>query len=316
VVTERFEEYHGTEQPLDGIEFIFIDDAPKRLMEYENGNLDVMDLDATFYPELAASRVAGDIGSFTPIGVIFLNPNTKDKILGDVRVREALSLAVDRQAMTNGLMKGTATEARTFLTPGMMGYNERAEPFKRDVARAKELLAEAGYPDGVKIDSYIRNSSMNALFGQILLAVSDQVKEAGIDIRIVQVDPAEMSDVRNSGKAPLEVFDWYADFPDPDGFIYSMLYSSNAAALTSNYDNPEFDKLLDDARSSSDPVLRAELYYKADHLATRVDYAAIPLFHEKKYYLSKSYVKNFKMVYNDVYHFFGADIDLEAKNKK
>ena len=309
VVTERFEDYHGARQPLDGIEFVFVEDSNTRRMEYERGNLDVIALDATLYPQYAASPLAPEIGSYAPIGIIFLDPNVKDERLKDVRVREALSLAVDRKAIAEGLMKGSAVEARTFLTPGLLGYDETAAPYERDVERAKKLLAEAGYPDGIKLESYIRNDGMNTMFGRTLLAIQDQVMEAGIALDVVQVDPAAMSEMRASGSVPLEVMDWYADFPDPDGFMYSILYSSNAAVLTSNYDNPEFDRMLDEARSASDTQRRAELYRAADHLATRADFAAIPLFHEKLYYLAKPYVKNFKMVYNDVFHFYGVDID-------
>ncbi|MDR1482987.1 MAG: ABC transporter substrate-binding protein [Synergistaceae bacterium] len=315
VFTERFEDYHGENQPLDGIDFIFIEDPNTRRMEYERGNIDIMMLDATMYPEYASSKLASEIGSYTPLGLIFINPNMSDERLGNAKIREAISLAIDRRTIAQDLMKGTAIEARTFLLPGMLGYDDKAPVFERNVERAKELLTEAGYPDGVETESYIRSTNMNTMLGRILLAVQNQVKEAGIDIKIVQVDSAAMTEMRNGGKVPLEIFDWYADFPDPDGFIYSMLYSSNAATLTSNYKSAEFDKLLDDARAATDPAKRAELYKEADRLATRVDFAAIPLFHEKSYYLAKPYVRNFKMVYNDVYHFHGVDLDLDAKNR-
>jgi peptide/nickel transport system substrate-binding protein len=308
VTTEIFADYHGAKQPLDGIEFIFIEDANTRRMEYERGNIDVMLLDATMYPEYSKSRIAAEIGSYTPIGVIFVNPNVTNEYLSKVKVREALSLAIDRRALAQDLMKGTVSEARSFLLPGMMGYDDKAQPYRHDAAQAKKLLAEAGYPDGFEVESYIRSANINGMTGRLLLAIQNQVREAGIRIKIVQVDSAAMTDIRNSGKVPLEIFDWYADFPDPDGFIYSMLYSTNAEVLTSNYKSKEFDKLLDDARSTVDSAKRAELYKKADHLATRVDYAAIPLFHEKLYYLAKPYVKNFRMVYNDVCHFYGVDI--------
>jgi peptide/nickel transport system substrate-binding protein len=316
VVTERFEDYHGDKQPLDGIEFIFIEDPNTRRMEYESGNIDIMTLDAMLYPEYSKSRLAPEIGSYAPIGIIFVDPNVKSEFLGDVRVREAVSLAIDRRALADDLMKGTAIEARSFLPKGMVGYDDKVAPYKRDVERARKLLADAGYPNGIEVESYIRNTAMNEMTGRILLAVQNQLAEAGINIRVIQVDPATMSDMRSNGAVPFEVFDWYADFPDPDGFLYSMLYSVNAEQLTSNYRSAEFDKLLDDARATADAEKRAELYKKADNMATRVDYAAIPLFHEKLYFLAKPYVKNFKMVYNDVFHFYGVDIDLAARKKK
>jgi peptide/nickel transport system substrate-binding protein len=228
-------------------------------------------------------------------------------------VREAISLAVDRKALAQDLMKGTAIEARTYLLPGLIGYDDKAVPFVRDVARAKRLLTEAGYSDGFVLESHLRNTHMNDNLGHLLLAIQNQIKEVGIDLKIVQVDGATMNEMRTAGKVPIEIWDWYSDFPDPDGYMYSFLYSSNAKVLTSNYNSPEFDKLMDDARSITDTAKRAGLYKKADHLATRVDYAAIPLFHEKLYYLCKPYVKDLHKSPENQFHFFDAYIDLAAK---
>lgn len=314
VVTERFADYHGPAPKLDGVEFVFIEDPNTRRMEYERGNIDVMFLDAPMYPEYAKiPKLAPEIGEFIPMGTIFVNPNVAMTPLDNVKVREALSYAIDRNALANDLMKGTAKVATTFIPPGMMGYDKALLPFEYNVEKAKKILADAGYPKGLELEGYVRNTGINGTLGRTLLALQGQLKAAGIDLKVIQVDAATWSDIRNAGKIPLFIGNWYADFADPDGVIYSFLHSSNSKTLSNNYNKPEFDKLLEDARSISDQAKREELYRKADFMATREDYAALPLFNETMYYLCKPYVKNFRMTPAYVFHFFNTDIDLTEK---
>ncbi|MDR1885121.1 MAG: ABC transporter substrate-binding protein [Synergistaceae bacterium] len=306
---ERFEDYHGTKPKLDAIDFIFVEDPNTRRMEYESGNLDVIQLDATLYPEYSKSRLSSEIGSYTPQGTIFVSPNLQDERLGNVKVREAISLAVDRKVLVSDLMNDTVSLATTFIPPSMLGFDGTVPAYERDVERAKQLMAEAGYGDGFEVDGYIRSEQMNGTPGRTLLAIQSQLREIGISINIVQVDAASWSDIRRSGKIPLYIGTWYTDFPDPDGFINSYLYSSNARTLSNNYNSPEFDKLLDDARSTSDSAKREDLYKKADRLASRVDFAVVPLFHENMFYLCKPYVKDLHKSPDNTFHFFDAYIE-------
>ncbi|MDR3355466.1 MAG: ABC transporter substrate-binding protein [Synergistaceae bacterium] len=310
VITERFEDYHGEKPKLDGIEFIFIDDTNTRIMEYERGNLDVVELPATLYPEYSKDdRFASQIGEFTPMGTIFICPNNSVPELGSAKVREALSYAVDREMLARDLMKGTAKPATTFLTPGMMGYNKDAPAYEYNIEKAKILLAEAGFPDGFSVEGIIRNTHMSTQAGRTLLALQNQLKSIGVDLTITQVDSATWVEMRAANKIQLYIGTWYADFPDPDGFVYSLLHSSNSPRLSSSYNSPEFDRLLDEARAISDNEKRDEMYRQADNLATRVDYAVIPLYNETLYYMAKPYVKNFKMSPVYIFHFFNADIE-------
>ncbi|MDR0649136.1 MAG: ABC transporter substrate-binding protein [Synergistaceae bacterium] len=306
VSTVRFDDYHGTKAKLDGIEFVFIEDPNTRRMEYERGNIDVMWLDATIYPEYSKNaKFAPEIREFTPMGTIYVNLNFK--FVDDVKVREAVSLAIDRGVLTRDLMKSTAKEATTFIPPGMMGHDPSAPKYEFNVEKAKALLAEAGYPDGLELEGIVRNTNATGTLGRTLLSVQNMLAAAGIDLKVTQVDPATWTDMRNAGKVPLSIGNWYADFADPDGLI-TLMESSISRTLSANYNSPEYDGLLAEGRLITDAAKREEIYKKADHLATRVDYATMPLFHETMYYLTKPYVKNFKMTPTYVFHFFGADI--------
>ncbi|MDR1482988.1 MAG: ABC transporter substrate-binding protein [Synergistaceae bacterium] len=306
---ERFEDYHGTKPKLDAIDFIFIEDPNTRRMEYESGNLDIIQLDAILYPEYSKSRLASEVGSYTPQGTIFVSPNNQNEHLSKAKVREAISYAVNRDVLVGDLMNNTVSLAKTFIPPSMLGFDSSVPAYEYDVEKAKKLMAEAGYKDGFEIDAYIRSEQINGTPGRTLLALQDQLKAIGISINIVQVDAASWSDIRRAGKVPLYIGTWYSDFPDPDGFINSYLYSTNAKTLSSNYDSREFDKLLDDARATSDLAQREELYKKADHLASRVDFAVVPLFHENMFYLCKPYIKDLHKSPDNTFHFFDVYIE-------
>ncbi|MDR1943328.1 MAG: ABC transporter substrate-binding protein [Synergistaceae bacterium] len=306
---ERFENYHGKKPKLDAIDFVFIEDPNTRRMEYERGNLDVVALEATLYPEYSKSRFAKEIGSYTPQGTIFVSPNTKHEHLKNPKVREAIGYAIDRKALVHDLLRDTVSLAATFIPPSMLGFDRDAPEFEYSIEKAKKLMEEAGYAKGFEVDGYIRGEQANGPYGRTLLAVQEQLKAIGITVNIVQVDSGSWSDIRRSGKIPLYIGTWYTDFPDPDGFIFSYLHSSNAAMLSNNYDSKAFDKLLEDARSTTDPAKREELYKKADHMASRVDFSVIPLYHENSFYLAKPYVKDLHKSSDNTYHFFDAYIE-------
>ena len=306
---ERFEDYHGAKPKLGAIEVVFVDDPNTRRLEYERGSIDVMALDATFYPQYSKSALAPEIGSYTPQGTVYINPNLNNEYLGNPKVREAISLAVDRNSLVKDLLRGTVSQATTFIPPSMMGFDKAAAPYEHNVEKAKALLKEAGCEKGFEIDGYIRGEAVNGTAGRTLLALQEQLSAVGIKIKINQVDSGSWREMRNAGGLSFYIGTWYSDFPDPDGFITSFLHSKNSKLYSNFYSSPEFDKLLDQGQAEADPAKRGELYRKADNLASRVDYAVIPLFHEDMFYLCKPYVKDLHKSPDNTYHFYDAYIE-------
>ena len=306
---ERFEDYHGKRPKLDAIRFVFVDDPNTRRLEYESGNIDVMQIDAALYPMYSQSRFASELGTYTPLGTIFISPNLTNEHLSKLEVRQAISLAVDRDVLVRDLMKDTASLATTFIPPSMAGHDENVAPYEYDVARAKELMKEAGYENGFEIDGYVRSEQVNGTSGRVLLALQEQLAEIGIRLSIVVVDSGSWSDFRRAGGISLYIGTWYADFPDPDGFIASYLHSKNSSLYSNFYSSGEFDRLLDLGQEEADSARREELYRQADHLASRVDYSVIPLFHEDMFYLCKPYVKDLNKSPDNTFFFIDTSIE-------
>lgn len=314
VTLVKNEDYHGGTPNLDEIQVKYIDDINTQLLEYEKGNIDVVALDATLYKNYTENEKYKDqVNEYHPLGTTFLNINNDDDVLGNQKVREALSYAVNREEIGNYLLNGTVTPAKAFLNPNIPGYNKEAKDYEYNLEKAKSLLSEAGYENGVKITATVSSADGNA--SKVFTAIQAQVKEAGIDLVIESLDAAAFNQKKKDGEIQLYMGTWNGLYPDGDHFMYAYLYSSNSKTKSVNYNNPKFDEIMSKARVSNDEEQRAELYKEADAIATREDYAVIPLYNQTSYFLAKPYVENMK-VGNLIYHFFDVDINIELQNQK
>lgn len=304
-VLVKNEEYHGETAKLDEVDFKFIQDPNTQVMEYQKGNIDVLQLDAALYPTFANNEaVKADMHSFTPYGLVFLTINNKE--ISDVKVREALSYAIDREAICKDLMYGTATPATTFIPKGLLGYNAEAPAYEYNPEKAKQLLAEAGYPNGIDLEA--QDNSKYPTYSNVIIAIQAQAKAAGINIKINKVDNAAWADMKRSGQVTMAISNWYVDYADPDGMIYQTMSEKLTKQNSNFYADPEFNELLNKARATTDEAEREKMYIQADQILTRRDYGSIPVFNETMFYLAKDYVKNFEVGSNYRYIFANTDI--------
>lgn len=307
VTVLKNEEYHGNPVKLDEINFKFIQDSNTQVMEYQKGNIDVLQLDSALYPTYSNDeKIKKDMYSFNPIGLVFLTINNKE--ITDPKIREALSYSIDRKEICESLLYGTATPAKTFLPKGLLGYNDSVEEYEYNPEKAKQILADAGYPNGIELEA-VDNTKYPTL-SKIIIAIQDQAKASGINIKINQIDNAAWADMKRSGKLKdMAISNWYVDYIDPDGMIYQTMSEKLTQQNSNFYADKEFNDLLNTARITEDPAQREEMYKKADELLTRRDYGAIPIYNETMYYLKKDYVKNFEV--SSTYRFLFGDTDIQ-----
>ncbi|RGZ01627.1 ABC transporter substrate-binding protein [Clostridium sp. AM58-1XD] len=287
----RFDDYHGEKAKLDGVHFKFIEDVNTQVMEYQKGNVDYTDLDTSLYPVYANNpQLKDQIHGFQPVGGYSMSFNVKT--ISDPKVREAISLSIDRQAICESILHGTATPASSYIPDSLIGHDDSLEVFPYDPEKAKQLLAEAGYPDGY--DLRISVNTKYSVSVALATAVQEQAKAAGINVQIEQVDSAAWSDMKLAGGIDCSISNWYVDYNDPD----SMLYPVNETATQTNstfYQNDEFTKLMNEGIQTADEAERDEIYKKAEHILTREDWAVAPLYNETKYYLLNPRVTGFEI---------------------
>ena len=234
--------------------------------------------------------------------------NCKRKPTSDLRVRQALTLAIDRDEIVKTACAGEVA-ARSLVPPGVPGYVvQKCEP--RNVERARELLAEAGYPDGVgfpKIEILYNNNEVHQLIAEL---VRKQWQRA-LGINVV-IRNEEWSTYNSSLRA--KDFDvarraWGGDYLDPNTFLDQFV--TGGENNDPEYSNPEYDKLIEAAKYELDPAKRMQLLQDAEAMMMR-DLPLIPIY----YYVSRNLVRpHIRGLYNntlDDHPLWALSIDRET----
>jgi ABC-type transport system substrate-binding protein len=272
VVLERNDQYWGKRAELPRVRFNVVPDATTRALELRKGSADV-EIDAlpgdmvaalARQPQLQVERAPGT-------GYQYLAMNLRDPILKDVRVRQALAYAIDREPILHYLWRDMARPANSVLPPQSWAYDPRARVYPHDVALARQLLDEAGYPvgaGGVRFHLLMKTSTDEStrLFCAVL---QQQLRQVGIalDIRSYEFATFYADVVR--GAFQLYSLRWVGGSnQDPDIFE-NVFDSASVAPRRTNrgyYSNPEVDRLICEARRSVDLKQRAAAYARIQEI--------------------------------------------------
>src|SRR5262249_46929253 len=205
--------------------------------------------------------------------------NTRMKPLDDRRVRQALAYAIDREAIVEEIFLGRYAPARGILPPGTLGYNPKLKGYAFEPNRARDLLAQAGYPGGrglppIPIWSSVKHEG---IVGEQEL-IRKGLEAVGVHPEFHYLtDWPSFSKMMTEEKLPVFLRAWFADVPDPDNFLFKLFYSRSPRNYM-GYANPTVDTLLLQARAESDPARRVELYRRVEELVVD-DAPVIPIWH-------------------------------------
>jgi peptide/nickel transport system substrate-binding protein len=267
IVLEKFTEYwDAAHYHFNRVTFLPISDASVRFANLQAGQIEIIErlaptdlAQAKGDSRVAASAVTGlgyqDITFNVGNGAAAGNPFAQDK-----RLREAFELALDRGAINEVAFAGQFTSGNQPFPPGSPFYAASLPIPARDVARAKALLAEAGQPHPTLKLLVPTNNELRP----VAQMVQAMVKEAGIEIELQSIDLITMLAQARDGKFQADLIGWSGRV-DPDGNLYALL-TCKAAGNDGHYCNPNFDKLLDAARATTDLERRKTLYAKATRL--------------------------------------------------
>jgi oligopeptide transport system substrate-binding protein len=190
--------------------------------------------------------------------------NTRRAPLDDARIRRALSLAIDREALATRVLRGGQRPAATLVPPGLPGYTPPERPV-RDLAAARRLLAEAGFPDGrglPPIEVLYNNSEINRLVAE---AVQEMWRrDLGVEVGLVNQEYKVVFANRRAGNYQVLLGDWVADYLDPTTFL--DLWRSDAGNNHTGWGAAAYDALLGRAAETADPAARAALLREAETL--------------------------------------------------
>lgn len=200
----------------------------------------------------------------------YLPLNTQHKVMSDKRVRQALSLAIDKDALVKAVYEGQASPAFLPLPSAMWAYDKSIPAPKVDLDKARKLLKDAGYPTGFETTLYVRNGGGGTNPNPKLTAEMIQADWAkiGVKAKIVVMEWVELQKSSRSGEHDAMLYGWAGDNGDPDNFLTPQL--SCAAAQSgenrSRWCNKEFDQLIEAATRTTNLAERTKLYQKAQKI--------------------------------------------------
>lgn len=302
---------------LDGIKFNLIEDANAAYSAYQTGEiLMVKDVPTEEIPSLKDN----DEFHVEPlIGTYYISLNLEKAPFDNKLVREALSLAIDREYVANTLMQGTYSPAGNIVGPGWKdtdgsefhdksnGGSEYIDSsdYDANLQKAKDLLKEAGYPDGKgipKIDYLINDSGYHKVVGEYLQKAWG---ELGIDVTVDVVEWASFTPMRRNGDFMAARNGWVGDYTDPSNIL--ELFTTDNGNNDGNYSNPAFDAAIEKSRTTTDAAERSAVLHEAEDIIME-DAGCIPVAYYNDFYLMSSKVTGAWHASNGYWYFMYADI--------
>ncbi|MGF6907329.1 ABC transporter substrate-binding protein [Fusobacterium sp. PH5-44] len=197
----------------------------------------------------------------------YMGFNCEKEPFKNQKVREAISYGVNLTDIVDTAFLKAAVPANSVMPAGVMGFNKNLKAPVRDVAKAKALLSEAGYKDGLKIRLWLNENKSREDSAVIMQA---QLKEIGVDVTIEKLEWGVYLDKLGRGEHDMFILGWSTS-PDPDSAMYALFHSKNKgnAGNRSFYGNDRVDELLDKGRATTDQNTRISLYEEAQEIITR-----------------------------------------------
>jgi peptide/nickel transport system substrate-binding protein len=261
----RWDQYWGPAPKIKNLTIRYISDDATRLLELETGGVDMM----LNVPPQEVERVEANpnlkLYRAPSLSLNFIGFNTQKPPLNDERVRRAITHAIDMEALVKTVYMGVGKPGRGPI--GSMVWASAADilpQLEYNPALAKELLAEAGYPDGFTITLSTNDSAQRV---DSAIIVQSMLAAVGIKVEISIVEWAAYLEMLDSGKQDMYILGWVTVTGDPDyGLEVFHSRSFGPGGNYAFYEDPEVDRLLDAARGETDMDLRRQLYIEAQQI--------------------------------------------------
>ena len=302
---------------LDGIKFNLIEDPNASYSAYQTGEvLFIKDVPTEEIPSLTGNE---EFHVDPIIGTYYLSLNTEREPFNDPKVRKALSLAIDREYVANTLMQGTYSPAGNFMGPGwidtdgsqFMDNANGGQPYidttnhEANVEEAKQLLADAGYPDGAGFPA-ITYSTNDAGYHKVVAEYLQQAwAELGINLQVDIVEWASFTPMRRNGEYDASRNGWVGDYSDPSNML-DLLYSSNGNN-DGKFNNAEYDAAMDTSRTTLDAAERSAALHKAEDILME-EAACVPVAYYNDFWLQSTKIQNMWHSAYGYWYFMYADI--------
>ena len=295
VLTEWLHDDHLTLAPnanwhlgkaiLSRVTISVIEDEVAAFAAYQAGEVDVAPVPPANRKEAMTVGSASNAellrkADLTTFALMF---NTKEKPWDNAQVRQAFATGIDRKAFIDGVQQGAGLTATGWLPPGMPGYDAAiGKQYEFDAAKARQLLSDAGYPNGdglPKVTLFLRSNDANKISAQF---IQEQYRRnLGVDVEVELVDSATYQSRFGKGLFSFSLGAWGADWPYPDNWLPEH-FGSNGNFNIYGYSNPRVDDLLQKAAAETDSKQQLDLYGQA-HKTVIDDAVLAPLYNRETF---------------------------------
>jgi len=282
---------------LGSIKFVLMEDSNASYSAYQTGEvLMIKDVPTEEIPSLTGNP---EFFVAPLIGTYYISLNTTKEPFDNALVRKALSLAIDRDYVANTLMQGTYTPASNFIGPGWVdtdgtSFMENANggkpyidttTFDANLAEAKSLLAEAGYPDGEGLPAITYTTNDSGYHKVVAEYLQQAWGVLGVKLDVEILEWSSFTSARRNGEYMAARNGWVGDYNDPSNML-TLLVSTNGNN-DGKYNNPAYDSEMDIAQTTTDAVARSAALHNAEDILSE-DAACLPLAYYNDFWLQSS----------------------------
>jgi len=315
---EKNENYWDADSvKLDGIKCLLMEDQNAAFSAYESG--DALMIKSIPTQEITTLKERADYHLDPNLGTYYLDLNNTLDEFKDSRVREALSLALDRKYISEVITAGTYTPATGFVSEGVTDWDGtvwqdnitdssayiNVDDHAGNLAKAKELLKEAGYENGVGLPEMVYSTNDASYHKKIAEYLQQAWGELGLKVEVNIVEWKSFTPQRRSGNYQIARDGWVMDYNDPSNILELALTGNGNN--NAKYSNPEFDALMEKAATEKDPQTRFGYFHQAEDLMMK-DTAMVPLLYYNDFYLQSDKITGSWHSPDGFWHFEYADI--------
>ena len=294
LVLERNEFFKDSKSNIDTLVVKFVPEANSRMIMLETGEIDLArDLLPLDFKKISEDTKFTTVEIETPSNM-FLGFDLRNELLADKRVRQAIAYAINNEDLVKTVFNGSASVATSPVPKITTGHNENSNNYPQNIEKAKQLLAEAGYPNGFNIELFVSEDNQRI---DMAVIIQDNLKKIGINAEIKTFQwAAYVSTIENPNIIkPLFIMSWNISNDDPDEVLYPLYHSSQIDAHTNVvfYKNEKFDNLISEARETTDKDKRMKLYEEAQDIIQE-ELPHYTLVYPKQNFAYKASIKNIK----------------------
>ena len=285
----------------DGIRINLVDDGESLILMYKEGELDILDLEelgseAEFY--IHGDIYQDSLVKGSRVGITYIALNQSVPPLDNALVRKALQMGLDRRMILQASCSGRGYVENGIFPHGLIGFNPDLEEIPYDPEGARELLREAGYPDGFSLDISMEEGTSEA-HRELSNIIASMWEEIGVKTHVYELDDNTFMTMRRSGSIACYVCTWSADFNDPDNFIYTFFGSEeNSKSRSLCFEDEELISRVHKARSIISEEERLREYNELEKIIVQDMACWVPLYSQQHIFALSSRVEGFEVSWN------------------